>query len=187
MPDADHRAVPALRRTLDALYLAGGVFGAASLAAIAGLILAGVLARQVGATVPSADDMTSYAVVGSALLPLAYTFRHAAHIRVDLIIGRFRGGARRVMEVAVLLLSLAMVGFFAYASFDQMTDSLEFGEVSQGILKIPLWLPQLSMPIGAVLFALALLDDLVVVLAGGVPSYPAGEGVSAVERAAEEL
>ena len=35
--------------------------------------------------------------------------------------------------------------------------------------------------------ALALLDDLVVVLAGGTPSYRAGEGASALDRAAEEL
>lgn len=176
-----------MRRALDALYLAGGVLGALSLAAIAALILAGVLARQVGLTVPSSDDMSSFAVAGSALLPLAYTFRHAAHIRVDLIIGRTSGAARTALEMVALGLSFAMVAFFAYASLDQMTDSFEFGEVSQGMLKIPLWLPQLCMPIGAGLFALALLDDLVVVMAGGVPSYRAGEAASAVERAAEEL
>ncbi len=176
-----------LRRGLDALYLAGGVAGALALLGIALLILVSVAARQVGRVVPSADDMTAFAVAGSAMLPLAYTFRHAAHIRVDLIIGRFKGPARTVLEALLLAISAGMIGFFAYAAFDQMTDSLEFDEVSQGMLKIPLWLPQLAMPVGAGLFALALLDDLVVVLAGGTPSYRAGEGASALDRAAEEL
>jgi TRAP-type C4-dicarboxylate transport system permease small subunit len=91
------------------------------------------------------------------------------------------------MEALVLAASFAMVAFFAYAAFDTMTDSYEFEEVSQGMLKIPIWLPQVTLPLGAGLFALALLDDLVVVLAGGVPSYRAGEGASALDRAAEEL
>ncbi|MCC7280941.1 MAG: TRAP transporter small permease subunit, partial [Acetobacteraceae bacterium] len=74
----------ALRRALDFLYLAGGVLGALALVAILLLILAGVAARQVGRVVPSADDLTAFAVAGSAILPLAYSFRHGAHIRVDL-------------------------------------------------------------------------------------------------------
>lgn len=176
-----------LRRALDALYLAGGVAGALALLAIALLILVSVAARQIGLVVPSADDMTAFAVAGSAMLPLAYTFRHAAHIRVDLIIGRFKGTARTALEALLLAISAAMIGFFAYAAFDQVTDSYEFEEVSQGMLSIPLWLPQLAMPIGAALFTLALLDDLVVVLTGGVPSYRAGEGASALDRAVQEL
>jgi TRAP-type C4-dicarboxylate transport system permease small subunit len=179
--------VGVVRRALDALYLLGGVLGALSLVAIAVLILAGVLARQVGRVLPSSDDMTAFAVAGSAMLPLAYTFRHAAHIRVDLVIGRLQGRSRTAMEALVLALALAMVAFFAYATFDGMTDSYEFEEVSQGMLKIPIWLPQLALPIGAGLFALALLDDLVVVLSGGVPSYRGGEGTSALDRAAGEL
>jgi TRAP-type C4-dicarboxylate transport system permease small subunit len=176
-----------LRRGLDALYLAGGVAGALALVAIALLILASVGARQIGHVVPSADDMTAFAVAGSAMLPLAYTFRHAAHIRVDLIIGRFKGPVRTALEAFLLALSLLMVGFFAYAAFDQMTDSYEFEEVSQGMLSIPLWLPQIAMPVGAGLFALALLDDLVVLLRGGTPSYRAHEAATALERAAGEL
>jgi TRAP-type C4-dicarboxylate transport system permease small subunit len=176
-----------LRRGLDGLYLLGGVLGAVALVAIAVLIMASVIARQLGRVIPSADDLTAFAVAGSAMLPLAYTFRHAAHIRVDLAIGRLRGPARAALEALVLALAALMITFFAYATFDQVTDSLEFEEVSQGMLKVPLWLPQLALPVGAGLFALALVDDLVVVLSGGVPSYRRGEAASALDRAAGEL
>ena len=176
-----------LRRTLDGLYLAGGVLGAVALAAIALLILGNVLGRQLGLVVPSADDLTAFAVAGSAILPLAYAFRHGAHIRVDLFIGRLRGRARTAIEVLVLAIACAMVGFFAYATFDQMTDSYEFEEVSQGMLGIPLWIPQLALPFGAGLFAIALLDDLVAVLCGRRPSYRRAEDAAALERAAGEL
>lgn len=177
----------ALRRALDLLYLAGGVLGALALVAILLLILAGVAARQVGRVVPSADDLTAFAVAGSAILPLAYSFRHGAHIRVDLVIGRLAGRARTALEALVLAIAFAMVAFFAYSTFDQMTDSFEFGEVSQGMLGVPLWIPQMALPIGAGLFALALLDDLVVVLAGGTPSYRVGQAGGALDRAVEEI
>lgn len=175
-----------LRGALDALYLLGGVLGALALVAIGLLILASVGARQIGRIVPSADDLTAFTVAGSAMLPLAYAFRHGAHIRVDLVIGHVRGAARTAMEALVLAVAFAMVAFFAYATFDLVSDSLMFEEVSQGMLKIPMWLPQLTLPVGAALFALALLDDLVVLLAGGRPSYRRA-GASALARAAEEL
>ncbi|MCC7281375.1 MAG: TRAP transporter small permease subunit, partial [Acetobacteraceae bacterium] len=95
--------------------------------------------------------------------------------------------ARTALEALVLAIAFAMVAFFAYSTFDQMTDSFEFGEVSQGMLGVPLWIPQMALPIGAGLFALALLDDLVVVLAGGTPSYRVGQAGGALDRAVEEL
>lgn len=177
----------ALRSVLDFLYLLGGVGGALALTAIALVIAAQVGGRFLGLTVAGADDLTSFAVAASALLPLAYAFRHGAHIRVDLIIGRLRGRAQFVLEAVALLLALAVVLALAWSLSDLATDSLEFDDVAQGTVPWKLWIPQALSAVGVVLFALSLLDDLVVHLAGGTPSYRrAGEG-SALDRAAEEL
>jgi len=81
----------------------------------------------------------------------------------------------------------AMAALFAFASFDTMRDSWEFEEVAQGLLAVPIWIPQIALVVGTALFALALLDDLVVTLAGGIPSYRRHEPTSAVEKAMQEL
>lgn len=177
----------ALRRGLDALYLAGGIAGAAAIVAIGVLVLAQVGLRQLGLIIPGGDDLTAFSVAASAMLPLAYAFRQGAHIRVDLVIGHVAGAARRGLEVVALALASAMALLFAYASLDSMLDSFEFEEVAQGMLAVPIWIPQLAMVVGTALFALALLDDLAVTLAGGRPSYRAHEPATAVEKAMQEL
>jgi TRAP-type C4-dicarboxylate transport system permease small subunit len=176
-----------LRRALDAMYLLGGIAGGAALAAIGGIIATQVVGRQFGATVLGADDLTAFSVAASATLPLAYAFRHGAHIRVDLIIGRLAGAPRFVMETVALAISAGLACFFAYAMLDLATDSFAFEDVAQGSVAWKLWVPQGMVGTGAALFALCLLDDLVVHLAGGVPSYRRAADVSALERAAEEV
>jgi TRAP-type C4-dicarboxylate transport system permease small subunit len=175
-----------LRRSLDTLYLLSGLAGALALVAIGGLILVQVVLRQVGGLLPGGDDLTAFAMAACAMLPLAYAFRHGAHIRVDLAIGRLRGGARTAMEAVALGAAAMMALLFAWASVDLVSDSVAFEEVAQGMLAVPLWLPQSFMAAGAVVFAVALLDDLAVLLSGGLPSYRRGGG-AALEKAAEEL
>jgi TRAP-type C4-dicarboxylate transport system permease small subunit len=177
----------ALRRGLDLLYLAGGVAGALSLAAIGGIIAAQVIGRQFSLQFEGADDLTAFAVAGSALLPLAYTFRHGAHIRVDLVIGHLKGRARFVMEAVALAATAGLAAFLAYAMADLAYDSWQFEDVAQGSVPWLLWYPQAACAVGCALFAVALVDDLVVHLRGGVPSYRRAAEVSAVERAMEEV
>jgi TRAP-type C4-dicarboxylate transport system permease small subunit len=176
-----------LRRGLDALYLAGGVAGAISLAGIGCIIAAQVIGRQFGLNFVGADDLTAFAVAGSTLLPLAYAFRHGAHIRVDLIIGHVRGSARFVMEAVALAVTAGLSAFLAYAVGDLAYDSWQFEDVAQGTVPWLLWYPQAACAAGCALFAVAVLDDLVVHLAGGKPSYRRAAEVSAVQRAMEEL
>lgn len=179
--------MPALRRGLDLLYLAGGVAGAVALAAIGCIIAAQVIGRQFGLQFAGADDLTAFAVAGSALLPLGYAFRQGAHIRVDLVIGHVRGAARFAMEALALALAAGLAGFLAYAVADLAYDSWQFEDVAQGTVPWLLWYPQAACAAGCALFAVALLDDLVVHLAGGTPSYRRAAEASAVQRATEEL
>jgi TRAP-type C4-dicarboxylate transport system permease small subunit len=176
-----------LRRALDALYMASGLAGALALAAIGGIIAVQVVGRQFGATLPGADDLTAFSVAASAMLPLAYAFRHGAHIRVDLIIGRLKGRPRFVMEALALLIAAALCSWFAYSMADLASDSFAFDDVAQGTVPWKLWVPQTLVAAGAAIFTVSLLDDLLVHLAGGVPSYRAAAEKAALERAAEEL
>lgn len=177
----------ALRRALDALYLLGGIAGGVALAAIGGIIAAQVVGRQFGLTLGGADDLTAFAVAGSALLPLAYAFRHGAHIRVDLVIGHLRGGARYALETVALAVTTGLCAFLAYSMADLAYDSWQFDDVAQGTVPWLLWIPQAACAAGCALFALALLDDLLVHLTGGTPSYRRAAEASAVARAVEEI
>jgi TRAP-type C4-dicarboxylate transport system permease small subunit len=176
-----------LRRALEALYLAGGIAGALALFSIGAIILAQIVSRELRTVFAGADDLTAYAVAASAMLPLAYAFRHGAHIRVDLVIGHVRGAARFALEALVLALAAAIAAMLAFSLGDLAHDSWMFDDVAQGTVPWKLWVPQALAASGAALLVISLLDDLVVHLAGGKPSYRRAAEASALERAAEEI
>ena len=97
------------------------------------------------------------------------------------------GAARFAMEALVLALALAIAAMLAYALGDLAHDSWLFDDVAQGTVPWKLWIPQGMAAGGAALLAVSLLDDLVVHLAGGVPSYRRAAEASALERAGEEI
>ena len=53
--------------------------------------------------------------------------------------------------------------------------SLRFHEVSNGVIRVPLAYPQAAMALGALMLTVALIDELVIVLRGGRPTFRAAE------------
>ena len=47
-----------------------------------------------------------------------------------------------------------------------MLNSHEFNDISQGVDATPLWIPQIGMAVGAVVLAVAFLDDLLLMSMG---------------------
>lgn len=162
-----------MRRALDALYAFTAFLAATAMVAIAALILIQVVLRLFGTQLKSADDFAGYALVGTIALGLAPTYRHNAHIRVGLLIERFAldTALRRALELFVVSLSLVMVAWATWISITFVHESYIYNEMSQGLLAIPLWMPQFFMAFGFVTFFVALLDDLVVHLKGGTQSH----------------
>ena len=175
-----------LRRTLNGLYLGGALAGAGSIVAIGLLIVAQVAGREMGVLIKGTDDLTAWSVVAAGFLPLAYTYRRNRHIRVTVVVEQLDGWRRRVLEMLILAVSLFLVGYMAYSAFDMVWDSFRFEELSQNLIVIPIWIPQSSMALGSLLFAVAVLDDVVVSLTGGQPAHmdaggssrPTGTGTS---------
>lgn len=162
-----------MRRPLDALYRLTAWLAALALVAIAGLILAQVVLRVFGTQVKSADDFAGYALVATICLGLAPTYRHNSHIRVALLIERFapESASRRAFERLVTGASALLVGWAAWVLARFVYDSWQYHEVSQGLLAIPLWMPQLPMAFGVFVLFVALLDDLVTDFRTGTQSH----------------
>ena len=50
-------------------------------------------------------------------------------------------------------------------------ESWEFNDLAQGLLPLPMWIPQLSFAFGAILLLVAVVDEFIIVLRGGVPTF----------------
>ncbi len=55
-----------------------------------------------------------------------------------------------------------------------MLESLEYGDVSPGMVPVALWIPQSAMALGLVILTISLLDSFVEALRGQVPAYARG-------------
>ena len=159
-----------LRRCLDIFYDGCGLAAVLLMVVgIAGLMVVQVVGREFGLLIPGSDDIVAYSTAGSAFLGLAHTYRQGELIRVALLLDRLAPPNRRIMEIVALGIAVAMVGFIAWHSILTVIETREFGEMAQGLLKIPLWIPQTSMAVGAVALCFALFEDLFRVLRGLQP------------------
>lgn len=176
-----------MRNLLDTIYRLSGGAAALCLLLIAGVVLAQVganaidaLARAVtgtafGLVIPSYSDFAGFFLAGASFLALAHTLRHGGHIRVSLLLGRFRPAARRRIELLCLLVALGLTLNFAWHTLLLVGESWQYNDLSPGMIAVPLWIPQSVMAAGLLVLNLALLDELVTLLRGGTPEYMAND------------
>jgi TRAP-type C4-dicarboxylate transport system permease small subunit len=187
--DPRHSIFPeSIRRGLDGLYLGAGYLGGVFLVAIFVIMLSLSAGRPLGIDIPAGDDFTAWCMAACAFLALAHTFRSAELIRMGLLIDRIHGRARQVIEIVCTLIGMLAVLYFAWFAIDMTWTSWMFNDVSQGVIAVPLWIPQLGMSLGLLILAVAFVDELLHVLFGGSPRYekpPAASDEEIIERVME--
>ena len=155
----------------DTCYRMSGWLSGLCIVAITLLLLAQIVGRLFGFIVPSAEDFAGFALAAATFFGLAYTFHEGGHIRVTLLIQRLNQGPRKVQEAFVLTLGLILSAFVAYACCYMVYESYIYEEVSYGYIPIPLWIPQLSVALGSIALALAVLDAWLSAIRGQSPHY----------------
>lgn len=164
-----------MRGTLDRLYLFSGALAAVCLALIAVVMLAQSAMREAGLLLRGADDIVAWLCAATAFLALGHTFRRGELVRVGLLIELLPPRPRFAAEVASLGIAAVFVGYMAYAVSRFVYESWKFKEVAQGLIQIPIWIPQMTCVVGVLIFFVAVLDELVLLLSGGKPAYQVAE------------
>lgn len=176
-----------MRRALDRLYAAAMVAAALALVIIASLVLIQISGRIIdrvllatggdalGIAVPSLSEIGGFFFVAAAFLALPTTLREAGHVRVTILAKLMPNAVSRVLNIIVLIAAMGLAGFAAWHSWVQVLDSWAFDLTSFGMIPIPLWLPQGAMTLGLIIFAIAILDELVTALTGGTPAFARAE------------
>ncbi|MCC7348288.1 MAG: TRAP transporter small permease [Variibacter sp.] len=160
-----------IRTCLERLYLWSGYLAGAFVVAIFVLMMLLSAGRPLGINIPAGDDFISWCMAATAFLGLAHTFRHGEMIRVGLLIDRLEGRLRWWVEIFALVVGCGFVGFFTWHAVAMTYDSFRFHDMAQGVVPVPLWIPQLGYSGGLVILLIAFVDELVNVLQGNHPRY----------------
>lgn len=158
-----------MRVFLDRLYLYAGYAAGGFLIALFVLMMALSGGRPLGINLPAGDDFASWCMAAMAFLALAHTFRSGEMIRVGLLIERLPERMRHRAEIVTLAIGSAVVVFFAWYGVGLTYDSWRFHETAQGVIPVPLWIPQIGYAAGLLILAVAFVDELIHVTAGGKP------------------
>ena len=150
-----------MRRALDRLYDGAAWLAALCMIGTLAMVLLGIVSRLLNWFVAGTDAYAGYFMAGAGFLALAHTLKRGEHIRVSLILERLRGRRRRALELFALGISALLAIAFAWYSARLAFQSYDFNDISTGNDATPLWIPQLTMAFGALVLAIAVIDELV--------------------------
>ncbi len=160
-----------MRRALDRLYLWAGYVAGACLVATLSLMMIMAVGRQFNLNIPDGTDFASWTMAAMAFLGMAHTFRNGEMIRVGLIVEKLHGKPKLVAEAFALSVTLAFLLYFTWHAYEFVRISRMTQEMSNGVIAMPVWVPQLSFLGGAVILTIAVIDELIHVLGGNPPSF----------------
>lgn len=160
-----------MRRFLDRLYLGAGALGAVFVALICVLMIAQSVLREMGVRTGALNDVVAWFCAAAAFFAMAHAFKHGDFVRVTLLLEKLPPRRRRQFEVVSLAIGSVAVAYLAWSACLFTYESWEFKDIAQGLLPLPMWIPQLSFAIGSVLLLVAVVDEFVIVLRGGVPTF----------------
>jgi TRAP-type C4-dicarboxylate transport system permease small subunit len=155
-----------MRKVLDLLYVASGVLAAGFIVLICVVVSAQVVLNLVSRifgsaysyTIPSYADFAGFFLAAASFLALAYTLNRGGHIRVSLLIQALAPAPRLAAELFSLAMGGALSVYMTYFMIRLNMDSFAFGDLSFGIIAIPVWVPQLAVSGGLGVLSIAFID-----------------------------
>ena len=159
-----------LRKTVRLFANTCGVLAAGFLAAIAVATLLQIVARQFGRAVET-TELSGFFLAASTFLGLAYTLVNGGHVRVSLVSQFVSPGIRRAVELWCCAVGIAITGYMAWQVTLFTRETFTFGDLSPGLMAVPLWIPQTAVAFGLFVLLVALIEQTVLVLRGEEPDY----------------
>ena len=162
-----HAFLGTARSILDRVYFGCGVIAALFLIAILFLIVVQMMARWTGEVFSGAPDYAGYCMAAASFFAFAHALNRGTHIRVSILLNAVGPRVRRWLEIWCFAVATGLSWYFTFYATKTAYWSWKFNDVSQGQDATPLWIPQSSMVLGSLVFAIALTDHLIHVMYTG--------------------
>ncbi|MGV2870946.1 TRAP transporter small permease [Colwellia sp. E150_009] len=150
-----------LLRWIDMLCDIGGGIAAVCLFLLAFCVTASVLLRYFFSyQTPWIQEVSTYLFMAIGFLAAAYALRKGGHFSITFLVDKLNVNNRKKITFFANLLGLLYSITFIYEGIKMVAFSHEIKDVSTGLLSIPIWIPQLLVPIGGFLLALQFFNQL---------------------------
>lgn len=109
-------------------------------------------------------EISVYLCIAAGFLGAAYTLQHNAHFSITIVAERFSEKGQRILRLVTSSMAMIYCMVFVWKGCEMVISSHELGLISETLLETPLWIPELVIPLGAILllfnFARMFIQDL---------------------------
>ncbi len=99
-------------------------------------------------------EVSIYVTMASTFLSLAYALREKAHVKVDFITNYLSGRTLLLLEIFTSLLATFYCLIMGWEGLKMAFTALQNWEVSPSVLRVPVFIPQIFIPLGSFLLTL---------------------------------
>ena len=146
---------------LKTLYRLSGYLAAFFLLLVAVFILTGIASRIFGFYIRGLAEYSGYCMAAASFFALAYTFVEGGHIRITLFLEKVSPTKKIFLEIWCLIISSLFSGYMAFYFPKMLFISYKFQERSEGADEILIWIPQISVSLGSLIFFIAVFHQLI--------------------------
>jgi len=146
---------------LKILYKLSGYLAAFFLVLVAVFILTGIASRIFGFYIRGLAEYSGYCMAAASFFALAYTFVEGGHIRITLFLEKVSTAKKKLLEIWCLIISSLFSGYMAFYFPKMLFISYKFQERSEGADEILIWIPQISVSLGSIIFFIAVFHQLI--------------------------
>lgn len=108
-----------------------------------------------------ATELSIYAIIGSCFLGGAFAVRTYSHIAVDLLVNAVNDFWKTVLAYISNVLGLLFSVIFTIYGFAHVANTFKLGTTSTSLLRIPMYLPELLLPVGGILLIIAFVLQII--------------------------
>ena len=148
-------------KNLNKIYKFSGYIAATFLILVAVFILIGISSRIFGFYIRGLAEYSGYCMAAASFFALAYTFVEGGHIRITLFLEKASGIKKKLLEIWCLVIASFYSGYVAFYFIKMLKISYEFQERSEGADEILIWIPQMSVAIGSLIFFICVFHQFI--------------------------
>lgn len=124
------------------------------------LIFGQVIGRYIFQSAPSwTEEAARYVHIFQVWIGAGYAVKLREHIKVTAFIDLFKGTARKILDMAALIIWFLLVLLVAIFGTQLVLTTLQYGQVTPAT-QIPFWLPYLAVPLGALSMMIRLVQQM---------------------------
>ena len=167
-----------MRKLLDNVYAASLGLAAFFLVGIFAVMVSEAVLRTMGSYITGASELVAWFCAAAGFMALPATFKRGDMVRVGVVVDALPPTIRKPMLLACLALAAVFVGYLLKALVVYLWHGWRSEEVTQGMIEIATWIPQVSFLLGVTLLFIAIVDEFVVVARAPATSLQAERAMS---------